>query len=304
MATAAANLLVQTNTMKWKQSYPNNLFRSIPARPVKLKSFVSAVEKSHLIITDPKSNPGGHAESLQFRWGNHYCTIKENRSSANPNTAVKKPWKYALKALRKAAAAAVLVGMLLMYKPKSALADSLGRVRATMPPCSEPDWERLTASQHATMSKLAAASLWIVIYPLMCFQAAAAETAVAFDRHSDCFISASSYVTDKLGMNSAQNYMDQLSHQERFNFYELVNMNNLKRKRSRGRKSAKKIQDEYMEVTILVAVDGKHELLAINSVDDLKKALQKLVSIGPDDTVYVYGLEVLWKPLLRAGRTI
>jgi hypothetical protein len=36
-----------------------------------------------------------------------------------------------------------------------------------MPPCSEADWERLTASQHATMSKLAAASQWIVIYPWM-----------------------------------------------------------------------------------------------------------------------------------------
>lgn len=51
-------------------------------------------------------------------------------------------------------------------------------------------------------------------------------------------------------MNSAQNYLDQLSHQERFNIYEeqLVNVNNLKRKSSRDRKSANKIQDEYMEV--------------------------------------------------------
>lgn len=160
-------MLIQTSPMKWKQSYPNNLFRSIPAKPVKLKSFVSAAEKSHLITTDPKSNPGGHAESLQFRWGNNYCTIKENQPSANPNTAVKKPWKYALKALRKAATAAVLVGMLLMYKPKSALADSVGRVRATMPPCSDSDWERFTASQHANMSKEFVASRWIVIYPWM-----------------------------------------------------------------------------------------------------------------------------------------
>ncbi|KAK9926938.1 hypothetical protein M0R45_024145 [Rubus argutus] len=199
MATAAANLLVHTNTMKC-----------------------------------------GHAESLQFRWGKPLLYYQRNRSSANPNTAVKNH-EICSQGIEESCTAAVLVGMLLMYNPSRHLADSLGRVRCTMPPCSEPDWERLTASQHATMSKLAAASLWIVIYPLM--------------------------VTDKLGMNSAQNYLDQLSHQERFNFYELVNMNNLKRKRSRGRKSAKKIQDEYMEVTILVAVDGKHELLAINSVD-------------------------------------
>ena len=43
--------------------------------------------------------------------------------------------------------------------------------------------------------------------------------------------------------------------------------------------------DPYMQVTILVAADGEHELPTINGESDLKKALNKLGSIPSSTTL-------------------
>ncbi|KAM5579067.1 hypothetical protein ABKV19_009053 [Rosa sericea] len=404
MATAATNLLLQTNPLKWKQCYPNRfrLLRPLSAQPVKLSATfnqikLQSLEKSRLIATNPKSKSA--TESLQYR------------PAENP--VVNKLWKYARKPVT---TAAVLLGvLLLMYRPKPALASSVGRVRATCSPYDSADTEsqlRYIDARDYSMSRTSVDTMGWVLYPYALYCGALAalfvmcrllkcldpsvlewferqvkflfliviihhmwatrhnpstvvklqlkvnlsnagralqtdlnriaetantstytgvnsiltETAGTFLRHPDCFISASSYVAGKYGRDGAQNYLDQLSLEERIKLSEkpLVNVKNLKAESSTSQKSANEIQDEYMEVNdnqldinaesstsqksandiqdgymkviILVAVVGKHEFPTINSWDDLKEVLQMLTSIDPEDGIYAYGVEVLWSP--------
>ncbi|XP_004300883.1 PREDICTED: uncharacterized protein LOC101314759 [Fragaria vesca subsp. vesca] len=383
MATATANLLIQTNTWKRKQSYPN-LLRPLPAarlvnlRPtfnqLKLKAIVSpaaAQKKSHLI-----TNP--------------------TQSLLQPTTVEKiRPPNKLWKALKKPVTAVVLLGLLLMHRPKPALAGSVGRIGATCSPWDSPpkseSRKRFEEAMEVNMEERSFATVWIIMYPIAAYYCGLAvlfvlcrllklvdpswldsandrtkyllvllilhyawvttydpvtvfklnlqanlsntgralqtdlnriaenpntstyeglnsiltETAVAFLRHSDCFISASSFVAEKYGMKRAQKYLSQLSLEETNKLREkpFVNVKNLIAESSTSQKSANEVQEEYMEVTILVAVEGRHKLPTINSVDDLKKVLRKLASIDPDGNIYVYGVEVLWHPQSSLSRT-
>ncbi|XP_062023668.1 uncharacterized protein LOC133739866 [Rosa rugosa] len=331
MATATTNLLFQTNPLKWKQCYPNRfrLLRPLSAQPVKLSATfnqikLQSLEKSRLIATNPKSKSA--AESLQYR------------PAENPETCVvNKLWKYARKPVT---TAAVLLGvLLLMYRPKPALASSVGRVRATCSPYDSADTEsqlRYIDARDYSMSRTSVDTMGWVLYPYALYYGALAalfvmcrllkcldpsvlewfkrqvkflfliviihrmwatrhnpstvvklqlqvnlsnagralqtdlnriaetantstytgvnsiltETAGTFLRHPDCFISASSYVAGKYGRDGAQNYLDQLSLEERIKLSEkpLVNVKNLKAESSTSQKSPNEIQDEYMEV--------------------------------------------------------
>ncbi|XP_004290237.1 PREDICTED: uncharacterized protein LOC101303467 [Fragaria vesca subsp. vesca] len=108
MATAAANLLFQTNPFKWK---PNRLRPLGPLQPVKL--IISSA------IATPKSR-----FSLQY----HPPPTAKKLQSSNSSTSDPKSnsvWKFAVKVT----AGVVLGALLLMHRPKT-----LGRVVATCNP--------------------------------------------------------------------------------------------------------------------------------------------------------------------------
>ncbi|CAN0920494.1 hypothetical protein LINGRAHAP2_LOCUS32076 [Linum grandiflorum] len=120
------------------------------------------------------------------------------------------------------------------------------------------------------------------------------ETSLALLRHPDYCISAYSAVDVKRSMEDGEKRFNQLSIEERGKFDEetLVNVNSIKRQSSKT-KRASGFSNEYIVITILVAAEGVHKLPAINSVADLKEALQKLGSIPSGSTLAV---EVLWTP--------
>ncbi|CAI0384186.1 unnamed protein product [Linum tenue] len=120
------------------------------------------------------------------------------------------------------------------------------------------------------------------------------ETSLSLLRHPDYCISAYSAVDVKRSMEEGEKRFNQLSIEERGKFDEetLVNVNSIKRQSTKSRR-ASEFSNEYIVITILVAADGVHKLPAINSVGDLKKALQKLATIPSDS---ILAVEVLWTP--------
>ncbi|CAN1168020.1 hypothetical protein LINPERPRIM_LOCUS18990 [Linum perenne] len=121
------------------------------------------------------------------------------------------------------------------------------------------------------------------------------ETSLALLRHPDYCISAYSSVDVKRSMEDGEKRFNQLSIEERGKFDEetLVNVNSIKRQSSKSQRAASGFSNEYIVITILVAAEGVHKLPTINSVADLKEALQKLGSIPSSSTLAV---EVLWTP--------
>ncbi|CAN1285423.1 hypothetical protein LINPERPRIM_LOCUS18990 [Linum perenne] len=99
----------------------------------------------------------------------------------------------------------------------------------------------------------------------------------------------------KRSMEDGEKRFNQLSIEERGKFDEetLVNVNSIKRQSSKSQRAASGFSNEYIVITILVAAEGVHKLPTINSVADLKEALQKLGSIPSSSTLAV---EVLWTP--------
>lgn len=125
MATAS---LLQPNPLKWKHSSCPFLLpplRPLPTKPIKFSSTFDVEQascnfkvKCFKHSTDSKPDLD-HTQSLS-------PVIKDN--PANPLELITSKLLNALKALRKPAMAAVLLGLLLMSDPNSALAASGGRV--------------------------------------------------------------------------------------------------------------------------------------------------------------------------------
>ncbi|XP_004301524.1 PREDICTED: uncharacterized protein DDB_G0271670-like [Fragaria vesca subsp. vesca] len=121
------------------------------------------------------------------------------------------------------------------------------------------------------------------------------EATVALLRHPDYWFSSYSSVTPNYNMEDAEKCFNKVSIEERAKFDEetLVNVNNKRRKVSRG-KTDDGFQNQYIVVTLLVAIEGKHKLPAtINSSDDLKEELKNLGFIPP---MNILAAEVLWTP--------
>ncbi|CAI0432405.1 unnamed protein product [Linum tenue] len=120
------------------------------------------------------------------------------------------------------------------------------------------------------------------------------ETSLSLLRHPDYCISAYSAVDVKRSMEDGEKRFNQLSIEERGKFDEetLVNVNSIKRQSTKSQR-ASGFSNEYIVITILVAAEGVHKLPAINSVGDLKEALQKLGAIPSRS---ILAAEVLWTP--------
>nr|XP_011465931.1 PREDICTED: uncharacterized protein LOC101305391 [Fragaria vesca subsp. vesca] len=120
------------------------------------------------------------------------------------------------------------------------------------------------------------------------------EATVALLRHPDYWISSYSSVTPNHNMEDAEKCFNKISIEERAKFDEetLVNLNN-KRRKSSTSKNYDGFRNQYIVVTLLVAIEGKHKVAAINSSDDLKKALENLGSIPSKN---IAAVQVLWTP--------
>ncbi|KAK7290300.1 hypothetical protein RIF29_04616 [Crotalaria pallida] len=149
------------------------------------------------------------------------------------------------------------------------------------------------------------------------------ETIQILYRHpSHCIAAGYSFVDRKRSKEAGEKCYNQLSKQERAKFDEetLVNLNNKVEISTRSQgvnkfSSEYKVMDaksnqegrefeeekllnglgnEYIVVTILVAVKGAHKLPNVNGAEDLKRALQKLISILSSKSLLAG--EVLWTP--------
>ncbi|KAM5561514.1 hypothetical protein ABKV19_022223 [Rosa sericea] len=120
------------------------------------------------------------------------------------------------------------------------------------------------------------------------------EATVALLRHPDYWISSYSSVTPNHNMEDAEKCFNKISIEERAKFDEetLVNVNNKKRKSSTS-KTDDGFRNEYIVVTLLVAIEGRHKLPTINGSADLKEALKSLGSIPSKN---ILAAEVLWTP--------
>ncbi|GKV27373.1 hypothetical protein SLEP1_g36548 [Rubroshorea leprosula] len=119
------------------------------------------------------------------------------------------------------------------------------------------------------------------------------ETTLALLRNPDYCFSGLSSADVKWSVDEGEKCFNKLSIEERAKFDEetLVNVDNIKRRSTNEKASESK--NQYIVVTILVATEGVHEMLAINGIGDLKEALKKLGSIQARKLMAV---EVLWTP--------
>ncbi|XP_023644213.1 uncharacterized protein LOC17894239 [Capsella rubella] len=120
------------------------------------------------------------------------------------------------------------------------------------------------------------------------------EATLALLRHPDYCISCYSSVDLKQCLEEGEKQFNQLSVEERGKFDEetLVNVNNIKIRSSKIQK-ASGLSNEYIVVTMLVAVEGTYKLQTIKRSEDLKEALHKLGSIPSSK---ILAVEVLWTP--------
>ncbi|KAL5704386.1 hypothetical protein ACHQM5_022824 [Ranunculus cassubicifolius] len=121
------------------------------------------------------------------------------------------------------------------------------------------------------------------------------ETVLALLRHPDCCISCYSSVDVKQNSEDGEKRFDQLSIEERGKLDEetLLNVNNIKRKKTSRKPQDGESRNEYIVITILVSSEGTHKLPLINTTSDLKEALQQLGSISSSN---ITAVEVLWTP--------
>ncbi|KAK7855164.1 FLUCTUATING-LIGHT-ACCLIMATION protein 1, chloroplastic [Quercus suber] len=120
------------------------------------------------------------------------------------------------------------------------------------------------------------------------------ESIVALLRHQNYWISGYSSVKQKRGVEAVEKEFRQLSAEERekFEIESLVNVDNIKVQRTFIPKD-NKLRNDFIVVTLVVAVRGAPNLPAIRSTEDLRKALHHLNSITSRETLAV---EVLWTP--------
>ncbi|KAM1251002.1 hypothetical protein FF1_033543 [Malus domestica] len=116
---AAAASLLQPNPLKWKQHNLLPRLRPLPTNPIKFKNFNFQIQKipCKFKVQCFKQLSDSKSQSL---------VVEEN--PANPIGIIAGKLLEAMKALRKPAMVAVLLGLLLMSDPNSALAASGGRV--------------------------------------------------------------------------------------------------------------------------------------------------------------------------------
>ncbi|KAK6254943.1 hypothetical protein SCA6_016248 [Theobroma cacao] len=120
------------------------------------------------------------------------------------------------------------------------------------------------------------------------------ETTSSLLRHPDYYLYGYSFVTRCWTIGGAEQHFKRLSKEERqkFDVESLVNINNFKRTRAVAPK-ADKVNKDCIVVTVLVAVQGAHNLPTIRTTDDVKEALQSLGEICSSKTK---GVEILWTP--------
>ncbi|PRQ41919.1 hypothetical protein RchiOBHm_Chr3g0451981 [Rosa chinensis] len=102
-------------------------------------------------------------------------------------------------------------------------------------------------------------------------------------------------VTRPTTRDNVLNYVLRLTFEEET----FVNVNNIKTQNLASQR-ANGIHNQYIVVTILLAIEGKYMLPSINSSPELKEALQKLSSINRKTSKnrleLVRAVEVLWTP--------
>ncbi|XP_073120775.1 FLUCTUATING-LIGHT-ACCLIMATION protein 1, chloroplastic-like [Henckelia pumila] len=120
------------------------------------------------------------------------------------------------------------------------------------------------------------------------------ETSLSILRHSDYYCISAYSSVEKRSINEVEERFNQLSMEERRKFDEetLVNVNNIKKQRSTI-PSSSGFRSEYVVITMVVTAEGEHNLSCINNSKDLEEALQKLGSF-PSSTMLA--VEVLWTP--------
>ncbi|KAG0556968.1 hypothetical protein M758_11G088600 [Ceratodon purpureus] len=121
------------------------------------------------------------------------------------------------------------------------------------------------------------------------------ESCLSLLRHPDFCMSGlcSSFV--KRNETDTEDQFNQLSLEERGKFDEetFINVNSIRKRMVAASKGNNRFSNEFIVVTILVAVEGEHKLPAISSSEDLQKALQKLGSLSESS---IQAVEVLWTP--------
>lgn len=120
------------------------------------------------------------------------------------------------------------------------------------------------------------------------------EACLSLLRHPDFCMSGLSSSFVKRNEHDTEEQFNQLSLEERGKFDEetFINVNSI-RKRMMAASKGNRFSNEFIVVTILVAVEGEHKLPPISSSADLQLALQKLGSL-PESSIQA--VEVLWTP--------
>lgn len=127
------------------------------------------------------------------------------------------------------------------------------------------------------------------------------ETTLALLRHPEYWVYGGSE-SQQTRLEAAEAQFNRLALTERSKFSEetLSNVNNLLRQAearkalaSSGELALPEDPGEYIVVTVLVAAQGKLELPAINSDQDLRRAISQLGAVSSDRLL---ALEVLWTP--------
>ncbi|PRQ54140.1 hypothetical protein RchiOBHm_Chr2g0174231 [Rosa chinensis] len=116
------------------------------------------------------------------------------------------------------------------------------------------------------------------------------DTAVALFRQPDYCISGYSCVgVSKFTRAAAQQCFDKIVFRERVRYDEetIVNVDNIKTQSTTSQRSTNESHNDNVEVTILLAVDGKSKLPTIIDSSDLKKVMEELASIDPNRLLLV-----------------
>eukprot|EP00850_Spirogloea_muscicola_P020287 SM000212S06880 [mRNA] locus=s212:44646:47005:+ [translate_table: standard] len=120
------------------------------------------------------------------------------------------------------------------------------------------------------------------------------ETVMALLRNPDYCVYGYSATDVKRDVDEAERRFNQVSMEERSKFESetLVNVNSNRRRMQRP-PMAQRFTSEYIVVTLLVAMDGDIKLPTINSMSDLRQALQVLATVPAEA---VQAVEILWTP--------
>lgn len=121
------------------------------------------------------------------------------------------------------------------------------------------------------------------------------EACLSLLRHPDFCMSGLSSSFVKRNESDTEDQFNQLSLEERGKFDEetFINVNSIRKRMVAASKGSNRFSNEFIVVTILVAVEGEHKLPAITSSEDLQLTLQKLGSLSESS---IQAVEVLWTP--------